>query len=138
MYEPPKQSRAGQLIDAVFILALVFVVLFGVTYFLQSSSSTSSTKTRPVSQLPITKAEKAQYQKVIHDGLADLPAVNQQVADNKASSNKYPIGLVALIATFGVIALYLIFVYVMSFREYREVIYERFGPPTPDHPEPEV
>ncbi|MGH3261550.1 MAG: hypothetical protein ACRDNS_06100, partial [Trebonia sp.] len=61
VYEPPEQSRASQLVDSILILLLVFVVLFGVTYFLQSSSSTSSTKIRPISQLPLTKVEKQRY-----------------------------------------------------------------------------
>jgi hypothetical protein len=129
IYEPPKQSGRGQLVDSVIILALLMVVLFGVTYFVQSSTSTSETKTRPIAQLPVTAAEKAQFQKLIDEGVTDLEGVNQQVADNRArpGSDQYPIGIVALVATILVIGVYLVFVYVMSFREYREVIRERFG-----------
>jgi hypothetical protein len=131
VYEPPKQSGRGQFVDSVIILALLMVVLFGVTYFVQSSASTSDVKQRPVAQLPITPAEKAQFQKLIDQNVTDVAGVNQQVADNRArpGSEQYPIGIIALAATVIVIAVYLIFVYAMSFKEYREVIRERFGPP---------
>jgi len=134
IYEPPKQSGRGQLVDSVIILALLMVVLFGVTYFVQASASTTEVKVRPIAQLPITAAEKAQYQKLIDQDVVDLAGVNQQVADNRAKpgSEQYPIGVLALIATILVIGVYLTFVYVLSFRQYREVIRERFGPPEPD------
>jgi hypothetical protein len=136
IYEPPKQSGRGQFVDSVIILALLMVVLFGVTYFVQSTTSTSDVKVRPIAQLPITPAEKAQFQKLIDQDVVDLAGVNQQVADNRArpGSDQYPIGVVALIATIVVIAVYLAFVYAMSFKEYREVIRERFGPPEAGDP----
>jgi hypothetical protein len=128
IYQPPKQSSRGQLVDSLIILVLLMVVLFGVTYFVQSSTSATSVKTRPVSQLPITPTERQQYQVAIDKGIVDLPTVNQQVADNKESSDKYPIAVGTLIITFGVIALYMGFVYVVSFKQYRDVIAEKFGP----------
>lgn len=138
IYQPPKQSPRGQLVDALIILALLMVVLFGVTYIVQSSAGTTSVKTRPIAELPITPAEKQQYREMIRQGLVDLPTANQQVADNAQSSNKYPIAVGTLILTFGVIGIYLAFVYIMSFKEYREVIRERFGPPSPATSSPEV
>jgi hypothetical protein len=130
IYQPPKQSARGQLVDALIILVLLMVVLFGVTYFVQSSTSTTEVKTKPLSQLPITQTEKAQYAVAIKQGIVDLPTVNQQVADNKEDSDKYPIAVGTLIITFGVIGLYMAFVYVQSFKEYREVVREKFGDPT--------
>jgi ABC-type glycerol-3-phosphate transport system permease component len=138
IYQPPKQSSRGQLVDSLIILVLLMVVLFGVTYFVQSSSSTTSVKTRPLSALPITQTEKEQYARAIKEGIVDLPTANQQVADNHEDSNKYPIAVGTLIITFGVIALYMAFVYLMSFKEYREVIRERFGPPGSTGSNPEV
>jgi hypothetical protein len=129
IYQPPKQSARGQLVDALIILVLLMVVLFGVTYFVQSSTSTTEVKTKPLSQLPITQTEKQQYAVAIDKGIVDLPTVNQQVADNKQDSNKYPIAVGTLIITFAVIAIYMGFVYVVSFKEYREVIREKFGEP---------
>lgn len=137
-YKPPEQSPRGQLVDSVIILVLLLVVLFGVTYFVQSSTSTTSVKTRPLSALPITPTERQQYALAIKHGLVDLPTVNQQVADNKENSNKYPIAVGTLIITFGVIGLYMAFVYIMSFKEYREVIRERFGPPPTAEPNTEL
>jgi hypothetical protein len=130
VYQPPKQSPRGQLVDSLIILVLLMVVLFGVTYFVQSSTSATEVKTRPLAQLPITQTEKDQYAVAIKEGIVDLPTVNQQVADNKEDSNKYPIAVGTLIITFGVIALYMAFVYVQSFKEYREVVREKFGDPT--------
>jgi hypothetical protein len=138
IYQPPKQSPRGQLVDSLIILVLLMVVLFGVTYFVQSSTSTTSVKTRPLSELPITETEKQQYALAIKEGIVDLPTANQQVADNHEDSNKYPIAIGTLIITFGVIALYMAFVYLMSFKEYREVIRERFGPPGSTGSSPEV
>jgi hypothetical protein len=131
-YIPPKQSRGGQLFDSLFILALLFVILFGVTYYSNTSAAAGADKVRPLSQLPITQVERQQYQKVIDQGLSDLKGVNDQVAANtpKPGSEQYPIGALALLLTVVVIGGYLAFVYVMSFREYREVIHERFGPST--------
>jgi hypothetical protein len=137
-YQPPEQSPRGQFLDSVIILVLLMVVLFGVTYFVQSSTSTTSVKTRPLAELPITPTEKQQYALAIKHHLVDLPTVNQQVADNKEDSNKYPIAVGTLIITFGVIGLYMAFVYIMSFKEYREVIRERFGPPGTAEPNAET
>jgi hypothetical protein len=130
IYQPPKQSARGQLVDSLIILALLMVVLFGVTYFVQSSTSATEVKTRPLAQLPITQTEKDQYGVAIKEGITDLAGVNQQVADNKEDSNKYPIAVGTLIITFGVIGIYMAFVYVQSFKEYREVVREKFGDPT--------
>jgi hypothetical protein len=130
-YVPPKQSKRGQVFDSVFILALLFAVLFGVTYYSNSAPAPTTSAAKPLSQLPITQGEREQYQRAIDEELVDLKGVNDQVVAStpKAGSKQYPISPLALLATFGVIAAYLLFVYVMSFREYREVIRERFGPP---------
>jgi hypothetical protein len=138
VYQPPKQSPRGQLVDSVIILVLLMVVLFGVTYFVQSSTSATEVETRPLAELPITPTEKQQYAVAIEHGIVDLPTANQQVADNKQDSNKYPIAVGTLIITFGVIGIYLAFVYLVSFKEYREVIRERFGPPSSTASSPEA
>src|SRR3954447_9518511 len=131
IYQPPKQSVRGQILDSVFILALLFAVLFGVTYYVQSSASSAEEKTTPLAQLPITDTERAQFQTMIDRNIVDLPTVNAQVAASRErpGSDKYPISLWKLLLTVAVIGGYLIFVYKVSFKEYREVIRERFGPP---------
>jgi hypothetical protein len=133
VYVPPKQSRRGQVFDSVFILALLFAVLFGVTYYSNAAAAPSTPRPKPLAELPITQTERQQYQRSIDEGLVDLKGANDQVAAStpKSGSKQYPISPVALVLTFGVIGAYLLFVYVMSFREYREVIRERFGPSGP-------
>jgi hypothetical protein len=126
-YEPPVQTLRGQIVDSVVILALLFAVLFGVTYYVQSSASSAGEKTTPIAQLPITATEKAQYQTMIDREIVDLATVNAQVAASHPRTDKYPISAWKLILTFGVIGGYLVFVYMVSFKEYREVIRERFG-----------
>lgn len=130
-YVPPKQGARGQIFDSVFILALLFAVLFGVTYYSNAAEAPTTSQTKSLAALPLTQVERSQYQRAIDEGLVDLKGVNDQVAAStpKAGSKQYPISPLALLATFGVIAAYLLFVYLMSFREYREVIRERFGPP---------
>lgn len=132
IYVPPKQSGRGQMVDSVIILALLFAVLFGVTYYVQSSASSGEEKTTPIAQLPITAAEKQQYQKMVDEEIVDVATVNAQVAASykRSGSDKYPISLWKLALTIAVIGGYLVFVYKVSFKEYREVIRERFGPPT--------
>lgn len=129
-YRPPEQSKRGQLIDAATVLVLIFATLFGTTYLVQESE-TSSAPTRPLAELPINNTERAQYQKVIDSGTADLAAVNASVAAHQDKADKYDFNVWALLGTAALLAAYLAFVYRTSFREYREVINERFGPPGP-------
>jgi hypothetical protein len=132
-YEPPKQSRRGQLIDAGFILALIFVTLFVTTFVTElagesSESGSDTAQTKPLSQLPINDTERAQYRKLIDSGTTDLAAVNSAVEENQPSADKYDINIAALLGTVALLGGYLVFVYRASFREYREVIDEKFGP----------
>lgn len=126
-YEPPKQSVGGQLLDAVVVLALIFVTLFATTY-ITSAEDESTTETRPLAELPLTPGERTQYQKMIDAGVADLPTISAGVEANQPSDDKYEIDVLALLGTVVLLALYLGFVYRVSAREYREVVEERFGP----------
>ncbi len=131
-YEPPRQSLRGQLIDAVFILVLLFATLFVSTYVLSlqagGAAGGGAAEPRPVSELPISAAEKQQFQKMIDAGMVDLQAVNDSVAANRASTDKYAFSVLSLIVTAAIIIAYMAFVYRLSFKEYREVIEEKFGP----------
>lgn len=129
-YEPPKQSMRGQFVDALLILALVFGALFATTYVTNAGddgAATGQETVQPLSQLDLTAAERQQYAKMIDAGMADLESVNEAVRANNASLDKYDIAIFPLIAVFGILILYLAFVYRVSFREYREVINEKFG-----------
>ena len=131
-YEPPRQSLRGQLVDAVFILALLFATLFVSTYVLSlqagGAAGGGGGQPRPVSELPISSAEKQQFQKMIDAGMVDLQAVNDSVAANRASVDKYAFSVLSLVVTAAIIVAYMVFVYRLSFKEYREVIEEKFGP----------
>src|SRR3954462_8534717 len=79
-YGPPKQSRRGQIFDSVFILALLFAVLFGVTYYSNSAAAPSTPAATPLSPLPITPTERQQSQKAIDQDRGDRQGANDQVA----------------------------------------------------------
>ena len=92
------------------------------------SEATDTPQVTSVSQLPVTPGEAAQYQKMIDTGTADLPTIAAGVAANQPDPHKYDIDVLALVGTAALLAVYLGFVYRVSFREYREVIEEKFGP----------
>lgn len=127
MYQPPVQSKRGQLIDAVTVLVLIFATLFGTTYLVQEAAAPDA-PARPLAELPINDTERAQYQKMIDSGTTDLAAINASVESHQNNADKYAIDVWALLGTAALLAAYLGFVYRASFREYREVIEERFGP----------
>ncbi|MDF2976776.1 MAG: hypothetical protein K0S40_1504 [Actinomycetospora sp.] len=130
-YRPPQQSVRGQLLDAVVVLALIFVTLFATTY-LTEAAETPTVDARPLAELPLTPGERVQYQKMIDSGTADLATIAAAVEANQASDDKYDIDVLALVGTALLLALYLGFVYRTSIREYREVIDEKFGPAPSD------
>lgn len=128
-YEPPRQGRRGQFLDAVVILVLIFATLFVTTYLTsEDSTDAAPAQMQSVNDLPVTPGERVQYQKMIDSGTADLPTIAADVAANQPRTDKYEIDVLALIGTAVLLALYLGFVYRASFREYREVIEEKFGP----------
>jgi hypothetical protein len=132
-YEPPEQSRRGQLVDAATILVLIFATLFVTTYFAQGTTTAAAdapSAERPVAELPVNPAEREQYQRLIDSGTTDLAAVNAAVEATRNQSDKYAINPWALLGTAALLAAYLGYVYRTSFREYREVVEERFGPNT--------
>jgi heme/copper-type cytochrome/quinol oxidase subunit 3 len=129
-YEPPVQSKRGQLLDAATVLVLIFATLFATTFLAQEATTDVPTAAdnRQLADLPLTAVERAQFQKLIDSGTTDLPAVVAGVDANQAGADKYDISVAALLGTATLLAVYLAFVYLTSFREYREVIEEKFGP----------
>ncbi len=127
IYEPPRQSAAGQLRDSLIILGLVFIVLFGVTFIVQSDAAGGGEEgPRPLSELPINATERQQYETMIERGVTDLEAVNAAVAANYERDDKYEINWLLLALTVASILIYLTVVVRMSLKEYREVVRERF------------
>lgn len=126
-YVPPKQSGRGQLRDGLLIIGFVFVILFGSTYALNAGSSTPPVHHKSLEQLPLTSTERAQYRKLIAAHDVTLEEVNQMVESQPADPHKYDLNLPLLIGIFAFIALYLFYVFGMSFRQYKDVIREKFG-----------
>jgi hypothetical protein len=125
-YIPPKQSGRGQLRDGLLIIVLVFIVLFGSTYLLQATSSTSAIRNETLQQLPLNQVERVQYQKLIAAGDVTLAEVDQQVETQQPDPHHYSLNIGLLIAIFLFIGIYLAFVFGVSLRQYREVIREKF------------
>jgi hypothetical protein len=122
-YHPPTQSRLGQWIDTSVLLLLVFGALY--TPVLLGWTSPEA-RVRAVSNptwesLHQNPTEAAQWQKLGYD-----PGKAAPLIESRFDYRIDPIGLAAtallLIGYFG-------FVVVISEREYRGVIAERFGAP---------
>ncbi len=130
-YEPPRQAVRGQLVDAATILVLIFATLFVTTFLAQAAEEETGggpTEVKQLADLPVTPTEREQFQELIDSGVVDLQTVNSAVEANSAGTDKYEISVPALLGTAVLLAGYLAFVYRTSFREYREVIEEKFGP----------
>lgn len=124
-----RQSHSGQLVDAVFLMALLFGTLFVTTFVLADEPATTTTQqTSTIDELPINAAEKQQYRTMVDREMIDEAGVQAAVAANQPDSNKYDFSWGALILTAAIAMAYLGFVYRISFNEYRDVIASRFGP----------
>jgi hypothetical protein len=131
-YQPSDQSTRGQLLDAFFILVLLFATLFATTYITKIQETNGPVgavvaEHTPIAQLPIAEAEKQQFEKLVSSGKVDLQTVNASVAANQPDPDRYNFSALSLLVTTSLIIAYMAFVYAMSFRQYKEVIAERFG-----------
>jgi hypothetical protein len=137
VYVPPKQSVAGQLFDVAFLLALVFGALFlpiwlgiavpsrveklpeGVTYKMAADGKTKEWSGLTWEKLGQNKTMQAQWEK--------LGYTVESAADIITQPFDYDIDAVGVLITGGVIVGYFLFLLLMSGREYRQVIAEKFG-----------
>jgi hypothetical protein len=118
--------------DAGFLLALLFVTLFVTTFVFADDAATSTgagTETAAINELPISDAEKSQFAEMEELEMADAESVAAAVEANAPRDDKYSFSWLALLGTVSLALAYLAFVYLMSFKEYREVVRARFGPP---------
>lgn len=122
-YTPPAQSHAGQLIDALTLLIMVFgalytPVLLGWTSPEARAQAAAAAPDWPgLGQSPVAAA---QWQKLGYDPARAAPLVRKRF--------EYRIEPWGLAITTLVLLGYFAFVLVISEREYREMIRERFGP----------
>ena len=122
-YEPPRQSLAGQLADAVVLLVLVFGALYAPVLLGWTSPTASSTEVQNPSweSLHQNAAMAAQWEKLGFDPAKAAPLVTSRF--------DYHVDPAGLAVTALVLIAYLAFLLVVSDREYREVIAEKFGDP---------
>lgn len=123
VYVPPAQSRIGQWIDAAVLLLLVFGALYAPVLLGWTSPAAQGTPDpHPTwASLHQTPAMAAQWEKLGYDAAHAAPLV--------ASRFDYTVDPWGLAATALVLIGYFAMVLIVSEREYRAVIRERFGDP---------
>lgn len=119
-YEPPKQSKFGQLFDSAFLLILVYVALFiplvlGLT---GAGSTTSMPEEVTWATLEQNATMQAQWEK-----LGYTPETAAEIITTRFD---YSINPLLLAITAIVIIGYFVFLVKVSDKEYREVIQEKF------------
>jgi hypothetical protein len=128
----PRQSMGSQMADAGFLLALLFITLF-VTTFVFADDAATSTQTSSgnvaINELPIADAERDQFTEMEDLEMVDADSVAAAVEANTPREDKYSFSWLALLGTVALALAYLLFVYLMSFKEFREVVRARFGSP---------
>jgi len=135
-YKPPQQSVAGQLFDVTFLLALVFATLFlpiwlgiavpsrveklpeGVSYKLAADGTTKQWTGLTWEKLGQNPTMQAQWKK--------LGYTPETAADIITMPFDYTVDAEGLLVTALVIIGYFVFLNVMSEREYKQVIAEKF------------
>ena len=127
----PRQSMGSQMADAGFLIALLFITLFVTTFVFadDAATSTDSGSGVAINELPITDAEREQFTEMEDLDMVDADSVAAAVEANSPSEDKYSFSWLALIGTVALALAYLAFVYLVSFKEFREVVRARFGPP---------
>ncbi|GGO59358.1 hypothetical protein SAMN05444398_10991 [Roseovarius pacificus] len=119
-YEPPKQSKLGQLFDSAFLLVLVYVALFiplilGLT---GAGSTTHIPEEVNWDTLGQNPTMQAQWEK--------LGYTPDSAAEIISTRFDYTINPILLAITAIVIIGYFVFLVKVSDKEYREVIREKF------------
>jgi len=136
IYMPPKQSVIGQLFDVAFLLALVFAALFlplwlkiavptrveklpdGVTYTLAADGTTKQWTGLTWEKLGQNPTMQAQWEK--------LGYTVETAADIITQPFDYSIDAEGIAITAIVVIGFFVFLVLMSDREYRQVIAEKF------------
>lgn len=135
-YDPPKQSGIGQLFDSIFLMALVYAALFlpiilGLTGgetmqvlpegVAASTAADGSTVWEGLSweALGQNATMQAQWEKLGYD--------LESAAELITTRFDYRFHVLPFLLTAAGLVGYFIFMLVMSEKEYREVIAERFG-----------
>jgi hypothetical protein len=127
-YQPPKQSGLGQLVDSLFIMALVFLSLLA-PVLLKKEASAPEPAAEQAQQAPAPPAatwddlQQNEVARAQWERLGHTPETAKPIIENRFD---YTIQPLPLIVTAAVILVYFFFVFRVSEREYRQVIAERF------------
>ncbi len=122
-YEPPVQSVAGQIVDAVLMLVLVFITLYLPLLLKLAGGGTTATETpNPTWEaLGQNATMAAQWEK--------LGFTPEKAAGIIGTRFDYAFNWSAVALTALIIVGYFVFMFRYSDRQYREVIAERFDGP---------
>lgn len=132
-YQPPRQGGAGQFVDSIFLMVLVFICLLAPVFLARDHSAAApgagETQAAAGEQAPAaavtwaslgqTPVQAQQWEKLGH-----TPETAKPIVENRFD---YTIEPVPLAITALVIVGYFVLMLRWSDREYREVIRERFG-----------
>lgn len=121
VYEPPKQSLSGQIIDVVVILALVFGALWAPAMLGLTGAGTVT------SQLADPTWEKLGQNSTMQQAWEKLGIDVKDAAPIILTRFDYKIDAVPFIITMLLVIGYFVFVIRYSQRQYRDVVRERFG-----------
>jgi hypothetical protein len=138
-YNPPQQSRGGQILDVILLLAFVFGALYLPIYMDAAAVSRVEKLPEGVTYTTATDADgntTKTWSGLTWESLKQNPTMQQQweklgytvetAADIITMPFEYTIDIVWFLVTVVVIAGYYVFVLRVSDKEYREVIRERF------------
>lgn len=124
-YEPPRQSGMGQLIDAIFILLLVYASLLAPLLMKSEAAAEAPAAEAQAVAAPTWESLKqspvqaAQWEKLGVNPEGAKPMIEKRF--------DYTINPIWLVATIVVIIGYFLLVVMISEREYKQVIAEKFG-----------
>jgi predicted PurR-regulated permease PerM len=135
-YVPPKQSVAGQLFDVAFLLALVFAALF-LPLWLKIAVPSRVEKLPEGVSYSVAADGTRQWTGLSWEKLGQNPTMQAQweklgyklesAAEIITQPFDYTIDTVGVLITGVVIIGFFVFLIVISDREYRQVIAEKFG-----------
>jgi hypothetical protein len=120
-YQPPQQSKLGQVVDSLFLLGLVFVALFAPLYLgLAGGGKTTIEFTdKTWSGLGQNAAMAAQWEK-----LGYTPETATELISSRFD---YSFSMTALLVTAIVVVAYFYILFHWSKKEYKDVIAEKFN-----------
>jgi hypothetical protein len=120
-YQPPQQSKLGQVIDSLFLLGLVFLALFAPLYLglAGGGKTTIDFADKTWSGLGQNATMAAQWEK--------LGYTPETAADLISSRFDYSFSVTELLITAIVVIAYLYILFHWSRKEYKDVIDEKFN-----------